>query len=238
MLKIDNKKCWGCKDCISVCSQNAIYYIDKSFYIDHFCNNCNKCIDKCAFEAITSSTSPVTVTNVDKISIDKPILQNIKNIPEILLPHVDALGTALVAAAAVGPLGVIGAVDTVAIGGIWSALFFAIYSKSNQKNLNVPSVVKAIVGGFVQYIIGCKVATSLVSLIPGAGIFIGISASTIVNVYFTYRFALISAEVLNDEDAYTLNDTELISRVLKKLCQFPSFSEIKAVWAIYKQFKI
>ena len=52
-VRIDDKKCDYCLECVSVCSTGALTY-DKCFEHDGAeCANCEVCMDVCPNEAIT-----------------------------------------------------------------------------------------------------------------------------------------------------------------------------------------
>ena len=69
---------------------------------------------------------------------------------------------ALIAAAAVGPLGIFGALDTVGVGAVWTTMFLAIRDKSNTKlGVNPKRICAGVASGIAGYYIGCKAATWL-----------------------------------------------------------------------------
>lgn len=147
--------------------------------------------------------------------------------------YIPAVRTALTAAAAVGPVGVFGNIDAVAVGAVWAKMLYDLQQESNVKLSNNPKrVATGIAMGVAGYYVGSKIASWLCFLIPGAGIFIGMSLSTIVNVYFTYRLALILISLMDDETA--LNDDEIIKYVVSLLKKYPSLSEVKEIVSIYK----
>ena len=91
--------------------------------------------------------------------------------------------TALVAAAAVGPVGVFGGIDAVAVGGIWTTMFFAIRNEAGTKFGNDPKrIAGAVASGIVQYYIGCKLATYTCFLIPGVGVLAAMGVSALCNI--------------------------------------------------------
>ena len=107
--------------------------------------------------------------------------------------HREAARTAMIASAALGPLGAFaGAGDMLAVGGIWSVCLVSIAAKEGvtMDKDTALGVCKSILLGVSGYYAGCKVATSLFNFIPGAGTVVAMGASSIANVIFTYRFVL------------------------------------------------
>lgn len=115
---------------------------------------------------------------------------------------------ALIATAAAGPLGVTGDVaDTIAIAGIWTTMFCPYDQKLIVLFEDDPKrIAGGVASGIVKYYIGCKFATYACFLIPGAGIFAGISVSAICNIYFTYNFASILIELMDTKSTYSDDD--------------------------------
>jgi electron transfer flavoprotein alpha subunit len=52
MIKIDDKKCTGCKACIKYCPFNAIKVNGKAEIVPENCNFCSACVQACSFKAI------------------------------------------------------------------------------------------------------------------------------------------------------------------------------------------
>ena len=53
MLRIDNSKCNDCEECILVCPNNAINFVDDRLVVDKMkCKQCNICISVCPVSAI------------------------------------------------------------------------------------------------------------------------------------------------------------------------------------------
>lgn len=103
---------------------------------------------------------------------------------------------ARLAIAETGLLGPIGAFSSVAdiasIAGWWGYLLVQ-YSKhygySLEKEMAKKLCSSALIG-MGGYYAGCKTATKLFHLIPGAGTLIAMGLSSLANVIFTYRFAV------------------------------------------------
>lgn len=86
---------------------------------------------------------------------------------KVLSPPFDIIvRNGITAAAAAGPLGLLGSLDTAAVAGIWTTMIVAINEKSSQKIDNVADFVKSVAAGFCSYYIGCKAANMIVSLFP------------------------------------------------------------------------
>lgn len=152
------------------------------------------------------------------------------NIPE---RYRDIVKKALMASAAAGPLGVAGgATDAIAIAGIWTTMFVAIRNRANNHfGSNPTRIAKGVAAGIVKYYIGCKLATYTCFLIPGAGIFAGMSVSAVCNVYFTYNFASILIELMDTKPFY--DDDDIIKEIISLIKKMPSVEEIKEIVAIY-----
>lgn len=141
--------------------------------------------------------------------------------------------SSLVAAAGIGPLGVMGvAADALAIATVWTSMFVAIRNNSNSSFGNDPSrIAKGVATGIVKYYIACKLATYTCFLIPGAGIFAGMSVSSICNIYFTYNFASIIIELMDTKPLYS--DDDIIDEIISLLKKTPTSAEIKEIVYIY-----
>ncbi len=159
-------------------------------------------------------------------------MTNTFNIPEKFVP---ATRNALTAAAAIGPAGLFGGIDAVAVGAVWTTLFLSIRSKSNYSlGADPKRICTGVASGIASYYIGCKIASWLCFLIPAVGPVIGVGVSSIVNVYFTYRFAITSIELMNNSTAFSKDDDKIVERITRMLAKFPSTSEIKEIWDIYR----
>lgn len=156
---------------------------------------------------------------------------------KVLSPPFDIIvRNGITAAAAAGPLGLFGTVDTAAVAGIWTTMIIAINEKSTRKIDNVTDFVKSVAAGFCSYYIGCKAANMIVSLFPG-GIILGVATSTATNIYFTYRMAEIVVEMLNSPRYEQEKPEHYVSFALKLLKKLPSAKEITAVVLLYKKWK-
>ena len=95
-----------------------------------------------------------------------------------------------------GLLGPIGAFSTVAdvasIGGWWGYLLVK-YAKHYGMELDKEAAKKicsTAILGMGGYYLGCKTATRLFHMIPGAGTIAAMGMSALQNIIFTYRFAI------------------------------------------------
>lgn len=107
--------------------------------------------------------------------------------------HRNAARAALIASAGLGPMGAFSAgEDILAVGGIWSLCLMKIAAEegcSLDKDTAL-GICKSVALGVSGYWAGCKLATKIFFMIPGAGVFAAMGASSIANVIFTYRFVL------------------------------------------------
>lgn len=100
---------------------------------------------------------------------------------------------ALIAAAGVGPLGSLSSVaDIASIAGIWGTYLYSVASSEgyHMDSDSAVNICKAALLGMGGYYVGCKTATRMFWLIPGAGWLAAMGVSSIANILFTYRFAL------------------------------------------------
>lgn len=142
----------------------------------------------------------------------------------------------LIAAAGISPLGIFGALDTVAVGACWTTLFIAIRNKSNSSFGDDPKrIALAAATGIASYYIGCKAATFAMFCIPGLGPLVAIVAalgvSACCNIYFTYKFAVATIDLMNKSHYSDDNIIEAFLNILKKL---PNVNEVKEIAEIYK----
>lgn len=153
------------------------------------------------------------------------------HIPE---KYTEIVKTALIAAAAAGPLGVTGGLaDTIAVAGIWTTMFVAIRAKSNRQFGKDPKrIAGGVASGIVKYYIGCKLATYSCFLIPGAGFLAGMGVSAVCNIYFTYNFASIIIELMDTKASYS--DDDIVNEIISLIKKLPSLEEIKEIVYIYK----
>lgn len=144
--------------------------------------------------------------------------------------------TALIAAAGVSPLGLLGGIDAVGVGAVWTTMFFALRNKSGTKMGTDPKrICVAVASGIARYYIGCKAATYAFFLVPGVGPFVAVASalgiSAVCNIYFTYSFAATLIELF-DKPKY--NDEEIISFFISHLKKLPNAKEVKEIVDIYQ----
>ncbi len=143
---------------------------------------------------------------------------------------------ALIAAAGIAPLGFFGTLDAVGVGGCWLTMFMAIRNKANTTFGNDPKrIALSVATGIGGYYIGCKVATFAVFCIPGLGPLVAVVAalgiSACCNIYFTYKFAVATIDLMNKQSYSDDNIIEAFLNIIKKL---PSVDEVKEIAEIYK----
>ena len=120
--------------------------------------------------------------------------------------YISAAKKALIAAAGCGPLGAFsGAADAAAITGIWGALLYTVACGEHVEmdKKAAAQICKSVLLGTAGYYAGCKMATRLFSLIPGAGTLLGMGISALTNILFTYRFALTVCTVFSADRSGT-----------------------------------
>ena len=110
---------------------------------------------------------------------------------------------ALIAAASVGPLGSLSSVaDIASIAGIWGTYLYGVglgegYSLDKDGAVKICKAALLCMGG---YYVGCKTATKIFWLIPGAGWLAAMGVSALANILFTYRFALTVCTVFDNRN--------------------------------------
>ena len=123
----------------------------------------------------------------------------------------NATKTALAAAAGAGPIGAFSTIaDIASISGIWGVYLYNV-ARSECVVLDKESAVqicKSALLGMAGYYAGCKTATRLFNIIPGAGTLIGMGVGSLTNVIFTYHFALTVCSIFM-ERGKTLNIAHL-----------------------------
>ena len=144
--------------------------------------------------------------------------------------------SSLIAAAGIAPLGLLGALDTVAVGACWTTLFLQIRSKSNSSFGSDPKrIALAAATGIGGYYIGCKAATFAAFCIPGLGplvaVIAGMGISAACNIYFTYKFAVATIDLMNKP---SYSDDNIITAFLNILKKLPNTDEVKEIAEIYK----
>lgn len=150
--------------------------------------------------------------------------------------YISIVKKSLVAAAAVAPAGILGGLDTVAIGATWATMFIAIRNRAGSSlGADPKRICAGAASGIARYYIGCKAATFAFFLVPGVGPFAAIAAaigiSGICNIYFTYSFAATLIELF--ERPY-YNDDDVIEFFVNHLKKLPNAAEVKEIIKIYQ----
>jgi ferredoxin len=79
VITIDNARCMGCGECVSVCPSGAITLLDdKAFVDEELCQECEICISACPQNAILSVEVVEPVTSRDALPDPEPISSEIK----------------------------------------------------------------------------------------------------------------------------------------------------------------
>lgn len=149
--------------------------------------------------------------------------------------YVPIVKKALIASAAISPLGLLGNIDAVGVGAVWTTMFIAIREKANSTLGGDPKrIAVAVATGIARYYLGCKAATFACFCIPGVGPIIAAIAamgvSAVCNIYFTYSFAATSIELMNKSH---YSDDDMIGMFIEQLKRLPSKDEVKEIAAIY-----
>lgn len=101
---------------------------------------------------------------------------------------------------ALGPIGAFSsAVDIASIAGWWGYLLTCYtkhYGYAMDKEL-AKKICSTALLGMGGYYLGCKTATKLFHLIPGAGTIAAMGISSLQNMIFTYRFAITLTRIFN-----------------------------------------
>lgn len=135
-----------------------------------------------------------------------------------------------------GPLGAFeGIGDTLAITGIWGTLLWIMAQNHNISFTRERSkeLCFCIMEGAAQYIAGCKAATRLAHLIPGAGTVIAVVGSTLENVVFTYRFARAVTNILFKQNPDPKSWEASVGNVVDIFALDDWIEDIKDIIAIY-----
>lgn len=144
--------------------------------------------------------------------------------------------TALVAAAGVSPLGLLGALDTIGVGTVWTTMFLAIREKAGSSlGADPKRICIGVASGIARYYLGCKAATYAFFLVPGIGPFVAVVAaigiSAVCNIYFTYSFAATLIELFGKSN---YNDDDVITFFINHLKKLPNSDEVKEIAEIYQ----
>ena len=135
-----------------------------------------------------------------------------------------------------GPLGAFeGIGDTLAIAGIWGTLLWMMAQNHGIRITKEKSkeLCFCIMEGATQYITGCKAATRLFHLIPGAGTVIAILGSTLENVVFTYRFARGITNIMFKENSNPAAWDSMVENVIDIFSIDDWIEDIKDIINIY-----
>lgn len=145
---------------------------------------------------------------------------------------------ALLASAGCGPLGAFSSVaDVAAIATCWGGLMYSMAKDSNfslDKDAAI-DICKSALLGMGGYYIGCKTATKVFLLIPGAGIIAGMGISSVANIIFTYRFALTLSNILESKRGSL--DLENLAESIKAMYGGNGMIEdAKEIWDIWRNY--
>lgn len=142
----------------------------------------------------------------------------------------EPIGIAVVAASAVGPVGILlPAFDMAGIGVIWTTMVEEIARRSGHRvnPAGILKVVTAAAGAASGYALGSKILTwSLVALVPFAGVPTAMAANATLNGIFTLKLGLSCAKQFDRPDFDTLDILNLAATVAGALTPVPSAEEV------------
>ena len=138
----------------------------------------------------------------------------------------------VLAATALGPAGAFsGPADAAAIFSVWTTMFCSMVEESGH-SMNRDFAVKLVstVGtGVVGYYAGCKSATWLFHLIPGAGTLTAMGVSSAMNALFTYKFGTGVAKLLEQGELDLQDAAATATCLLALVCTMPTPEDIKGM---------
>ncbi len=150
--------------------------------------------------------------------------------------YVSIVKNSLIASAAIAPAGILGGLDTIAVGATWAAMFIAIRNRAGSSlGADPKRICVGVASGIARYYIACKAATFAFFLVPGVGPFAAIAAaigiSGICNIYFTYSFAATLIELFERQ---IYDDEKIIDFFIDHLKKLPNGAEVTEIIRIYK----
>ena len=116
--------------------------------------------------------------------------------------HRSATQKALLAAGAAGPIGAFTtATDVASIAAIWGACLYSVAKKEGYQldKETATGICKTALLGMSGYYVGCKTATKIFHLIPGAGTIMAMGVSSLTNIIFTYRYVLTLCNIFSEK---------------------------------------
>lgn len=144
---------------------------------------------------------------------------------------------AIVETGLLGPIGAFSSVaDVASITGWWGFLLVQ-YSKYYGIQLDLEAAKKVCstaLLGMGGYYLGCKTATKLFHLIPGAGTLAAMGISSLQNVIFTYRFAVTLTRIFREGTASF--DTLSNSIIGMFAGTGAGFLSVKNIWDLYVHY--
>lgn len=85
------------------------------------------------------------------------------------------------------------------------------------------------------YYVGCKTATKIFLMIPGAGIFMAMGISSVTNILFTYRFALTICSMFGKKVVNNLELGELAENIKSMYAGNGIASDVRDIVSIYME---
>lgn len=152
--------------------------------------------------------------------------------------HRETVKDALIASTSLGPLGALfSAVDIAAIAGIWGILLASVASWEgvSMDTDSATKICKSALLGMGGYYVGCKTATKIFLMIPGAGIFMAMGISSVTNILFTYRFALTICSMFSKKNVNNLELGELAENIKSMYAGNGIASDVRDIVSIYME---
>ena len=183
----------------------------------------------------TTPKSTVSTQNVPVVtSASVPSKPDKMEIPSALRADVKL---AVFEAGILGPIGAFSSIaDVASIAGWWGFLLVQ-YSKYYGIQLDLEAAKKVCstaLLGMGGYYLGCKTATKLFHLIPGAGTLAAMGISSLQNVIFTYRFAVTLTRIFREG---TVSFDTLSNSIIGMFAGTGAgFLSVKNIWDLYVHY--
>jgi uncharacterized protein (DUF697 family) len=133
---------------------------------------------------------------------------------------------------AAGAIGVPGAfsfgADITAMTATWGAMTVAIAKKSGHQMDAAFSakVVTGVLAGVAGYLGGSKIATALVSLIPG-GVLVAVGVNSALNALFTYKLGDALAKLFDKGQFDSSDVATAVTTLLSLVVGMPTFGQLR-----------
>jgi len=110
-------------------------------------------------------------------------------------------------------------------------MLYAVAKKSGHEldNTYKTKFISTVGSGALAYYGGCKAATYLFHLIPGAGTIAAMGVSSAVNALFTYKFGVAITKLFDKPDLDLSDAATMATTVISLMCTIPNLGEIKEI---------